>query len=86
MKTAAVKADRILDTRGLSCPIPLLKTKKVLKEMKAGQILLILGTDPGSKQDLPGIGNKNNNEFMGMCDNDDGSISYYIKKGNIRPD
>jgi tRNA 2-thiouridine synthesizing protein A len=81
MNPASIKADKILDARGMSCPIPLLKTKKILKNMRQGQILHILGTDPGSKQDLPGIGIKNGNVFLGMLDNEDGSTSYFIKKG-----
>jgi tRNA 2-thiouridine synthesizing protein A len=82
MKVWKTKVDKLLDARGLSCPIPLLKTKKALKDMGTGQILQILSTDPGSKQDLPGIGNKNNNIFLGMRDNEDGSTSYFIKKGS----
>lgn len=81
METIAVKADKVLDARGLSCPIPLLKTRKVLKDMKQGQVLHVLGTDPGSKEDLPGFGNKNGNKFLGMCENSDGSTSYFIRKG-----
>lgn len=81
MNHVAIHYDRLLDTRGLSCPIPLLKTKKILKDMETGQILHILGTDPGSKQDLPNIGNKYGNEFLGMFENSDGSTSYFIRKG-----
>ena len=80
MSHPAIQADKILDIRGLSCPIPLLKTKKALQQLEVGQVLHILGTDPGSKGDLPGIGNKNGNEFLGMFDNEDGSTSYFIRK------
>jgi len=86
MKPASIKADIFLDIRGLSCPIPLLKTKKTLKEMETGQIVHILCTDPGSKVDLPVIGSKRGNEFLNMYDNGDGSTSYFIKKGDSLPD
>ncbi len=76
-----VKPDKFLDTSGLSCPMPLLKTKKALKDMQSGQVLHILGTDPGSKNDIPDFGNKHGNEFLGMEDKDDGTTNYYIKKG-----
>lgn len=81
MDLSNVKADKFLDTSGLSCPMPLLKTKKALKDMQSGQVLHILGTDPGSKNDIPDFGNKNGNEFLGMEDADDGTTNYYIKKG-----
>lgn len=81
MDLTNINAEKFLDTSGLSCPMPLLKTKKTLKDMKAGEILHVLGTDPGSKNDIPDFGNKNGNEFLGMYDADDGSTNYFIKKG-----
>lgn len=76
-----IKADRLLDTRGLSCPMPILKTKKELKDMKAGQILEILGTDPGSKNDFPAFTKKSGDEFLGLTDVPEGYTRYFIKKG-----
>ncbi|MHA1993920.1 MAG: sulfurtransferase TusA family protein [Candidatus Hodarchaeales archaeon] len=46
-------AHKTLDARGLSCPMPVLKSKKALKEMDIGQVLEILSTDPGSMADIP---------------------------------
>lgn len=76
-----IKADSVLDTRGLTCPMPLLKTKKTLKGMKSGEILEILGSDPGSKKDIPDFGNKGGNEFLGYMDESEGITRYFIKKG-----
>ncbi|MHA1969744.1 MAG: sulfurtransferase TusA family protein [Candidatus Hodarchaeales archaeon] len=42
-----------LDARKLSCPMPVLKSKKALKELEIGQVLEILATDPGSMADIP---------------------------------
>lgn len=81
MDLSTVKADSVLDTRGLTCPMPLLKTKKTLKDLKAGQILEILGTDPGSKNDIPDFGNKHGNTFLGFLDDPAGHTRYFIKKG-----
>lgn len=81
MDVATINADKTLDTSGLSCPMPLLRTKKALKEMSAGQVLKIIGTDPGSKKDIPEYGNKDGNEFLGMQDVANGSTLYFIKKG-----
>jgi tRNA 2-thiouridine synthesizing protein A len=76
-----IQSNSVLDTRGLSCPMPLLKTKKALKDMATGEILEILGTDPGSKKDIPDFGNKGGNQFVGMVDASEGHTRYFIKKG-----
>lgn len=45
-------ADQLLDAKGLNCPLPILKAKKALKDMPAGNTLEILATDPGSVADF----------------------------------
>ncbi len=45
-------ADQTLDAKGLNCPLPILKAKKSLKTISAGQTLEILATDPGSVADF----------------------------------
>lgn len=81
MDLESITPDSVLDTRGLTCPMPLLKTKKTLKGMAPGQILEILGTDPGSKNDIPDFGNKGKNSFLGMMDVPEGHTRYFVKKG-----
>jgi tRNA 2-thiouridine synthesizing protein A len=76
-----IKPDQTLDTRGLACPMPLLKTKKTLKGMKSSHILEVLGNDPGSKNDIPGWVGKQGNELLDMTDLDEGYTRYLIKKG-----
>ena len=44
---------KTLDARNLSCPMPVLKAKKALKELDIGKVLEILATDPGSMADFP---------------------------------
>jgi len=44
--------DLELDTRGLNCPLPILKAKKALSTMESGQLLKVLATDPGSVRDF----------------------------------
>jgi len=46
-------ADRTLDATGLSCPLPVLKARKALREMAVGQTLEVLTTDPGALEDIP---------------------------------
>ncbi|MFH1033373.1 MAG: sulfurtransferase TusA family protein [Pseudomonadota bacterium] len=74
------KSDQVLDAKGLSCPMPILKTKKMLKEMKPGQILEIQGTDPGTRNDLPAFTSRSGDEFLGE-EQHDGYISFFLKKG-----
>jgi tRNA 2-thiouridine synthesizing protein A len=45
-------ADQVLDAKGLNCPLPILRAKKALQPMTAGQTLEILATDPGSIKDF----------------------------------
>lgn len=47
-----MEAQRELDTRGLNCPLPILKAKKALGEMPKGTVLEILATDPGAVADF----------------------------------
>jgi tRNA 2-thiouridine synthesizing protein A len=44
--------DKELDTRGLNCPLPILRTKKALTDMSSGQVLKVVATDPGSVRDF----------------------------------
>jgi len=44
--------DKTLDTKGLACPLPILKTRKVLSELPKGAKLEVLATDPGSVPDF----------------------------------
>jgi len=45
-------ADQTLDAKGLNCPLPILRAKKKLNSMEAGEILEIVATDPGSVKDF----------------------------------
>lgn len=71
--------DETLDCRGLSCPMPLLKTKKQLAKLKSGQVLEVLGTDPGTKNDLPSFCKRSGDEYLGE-EEDSGFFRMYIKK------
>lgn len=44
--------DREIDTRGLNCPLPILRTKKALNELVSGQVLKVVATDPGAMRDF----------------------------------
>jgi len=58
--------------------MPILKTKKAIGKMKSGQILEILGTDPGTKNDLPAFAQKTGHEYLGEKE-DQGFTRFYIQ-------
>lgn len=80
MDLSSIKPDQTLDAKGLSCPMPLLRTKKAINSIGSGQVLEVLGTDPGSKNDLPGWCERSGHTFLGAKD-DDGFFRFFIKKG-----
>lgn len=53
-----------LDTRGLNCPLPILKAKKALAEMQSGQLLKVVATDPGSTRDFQAFARQTGNELV----------------------
>ncbi|KNZ32758.1 MAG: hypothetical protein AD742_10155 [Methylibium sp. NZG] len=55
---------RELDTRGLNCPLPILKAKKALAEMNSGQMLKVIATDPGSMRDFQAFARQTGNELV----------------------
>ena len=56
--------DKELDTRGLNCPLPILRTKKSLTDMTSGQVLKVLATDPGSVRDFQAFSKQTGNELV----------------------
>ena len=56
--------DKEVDTRGLNCPLPILKAKKALAEMHSGQTLKVVATDPGSLRDFQAFAKQTGNELL----------------------
>ncbi len=72
-------ADQTLNAEGLNCPLPIIKAKKALKGMDAGQVLEIRSTDPGSVADFAAFCSQTGNELMSS--NTEGNIFLFeIKK------
>ncbi len=76
----SVSPNSVLDAKGLSCPMPLLRTKKEIGKLSSGEILQIDGTDPGSRNDIPGWCDRAGHEYLGEKE-ETGYISFFIKKG-----
>lgn len=74
-----MEATQTLDAKGLNCPLPILKAKKSLKGMNAGEVLEILTTDPGSVADFDAFCKTTGNELL-SSDTGGDVYTFYIKK------
>ncbi len=72
--------DKELDTRGLNCPLPILKTKKSLADMTTGQILKMTSTDCGSVKDMQAFANQTGNPLVSQSEENSEYIFYIQKK------
>ena len=59
-----VTVDREIDTRGLRCPLPILKAKRSLNDMASGQLLRVISTDPGSLRDFEAFARQTGNDLV----------------------
>ncbi|MEN9849834.1 MAG: hypothetical protein RL368_2574 [Pseudomonadota bacterium] len=71
--------DQELDACGLNCPLPILRTKKALATMHAGQVLHLMATDPGSVKDIPVFTKQTGNTLLESSEIE-GKYHYFIKK------
>jgi TusA-related sulfurtransferase len=56
--------DKEIDTRGLNCPLPILKAKKALTDMQSGQLLKVVSTDAGSVRDFQAFAKQTGNDLV----------------------
>lgn len=73
------KVDATLDCTGLFCPMPILKTTEKIRELKIGDILMVLADDEGIKADMPAWCDSTGNEFLGF-EEDAGLYRVYVRK------
>lgn len=71
--------DKELDARGLNCPLPILRTKKMLTELTSGQVLQVRATDPGSVKDMQAFANQTGNELIASSENR-GEYMFLLRK------
>jgi tRNA 2-thiouridine synthesizing protein A len=74
-----IKVDLTLDAKGLSCPLPILKTKKAVESLSKDQVLKVETTDPGSKNDMVSWAKRTGNEILKL-EEASGIFTFYIKK------
>ena len=71
--------DKEIDTRGLNCPLPILRAKKALSDMTSGQVLKILATDPGSVRDFQAFAKQTGNELLAQ-ETVDKEFIHYLRR------
>ena len=71
-------SEHILDAKGLNCPLPILKTKKALKDVPVGEALEVLSTDPGSVADFEAFCRTTGNQLV-ESSTDDGVYRFIIR-------
>ncbi|GAE95296.1 rhodanese-like domain protein [Gracilibacillus boraciitolerans JCM 21714] len=75
-----MESTKILDAKGLACPMPIVKTKKAMNELEIGEILEVHATDKGAKSDLTAWAKSGGHELLEDTEEDD-VLKFWIKKG-----
>lgn len=74
-----VKVDKVLDLKGLPCPMPIVKISKEIKSVEVGQVIEALTTDPGALADFPAWARTSGNEIL-KTEQGEGLTKFYIQR------
>ena len=74
-----ITIDKVMDLKGLACPMPVVKVSKGIKDVEIGQVIEAVTTDPGSLADFPAWARTSGNEIL-KTDQEGGVIKFYIKR------
>ena len=77
--TPTLQPDRVVDARGLNCPLPILRTKKALNDMRSGELIRITATDPASVRDFQAFAKQTGNELVEHGE-DDGAFWFLMRR------
>ena len=75
-----IAASKEIDTRGLNCPLPILKAKKALADMASGDVLKVVATDPGSVRDFQAFARQTGNELLEQSSTSDEFVHYLRRR------
>ncbi|WP_276203549.1 sulfurtransferase TusA family protein [Paenibacillus fonticola] len=78
-----LQVDKTLDCKGLSCPMPIVKTKKAMDELNPGQVIEVQATDRGSLADIQGWAKNTGHQYLGTIE-ENSVLRHYLRKS--RPD
>ena len=74
-----IKSDKVMDLKGMPCPMPVVKVSKGIKEVEIGQVVEAQTTDPGALADFPAWAKTSGNEIL-QTEQKDGVITFYIER------
>lgn len=74
-----MQIDQTLDATGLNCPLPILRARKAINGLSAGQVLRVIATDPGSVKDMEAFCQQTGNELLSSGQGG-GSYEFLIRK------
>ncbi|MFC0189925.1 sulfurtransferase TusA family protein [Fictibacillus aquaticus] len=76
-----IKVDQTLDCKGLSCPMPIVRTKKAIDQLEAGQVIEVQATDKGSLADIQGWARNTGHQYLGTTTEGD-VLKHYLRKSD----
>lgn len=77
----AIQVDQVVDAKGLACPMPIVRTKKAVNELKPGQVLEVQATDQGSLADIKAWAKSSGHQYLGTAE--DGEVlKHYLRKAS----
>lgn len=76
-----MEVNAILDAKGLACPMPIVKTKKAMNNLEAGQVLEVQATDKGSKADIKAWAESTGHQYLGTIEEDE-VLKHYLRKSS----
>ena len=74
-----IVVDKVMDLKGMPCPMPIVKMSKGIKDVEIGQVVEALTTDPGALADFPAWARTSGNEIV-KTDQEGDVIKFYIKR------
>ncbi|MGM9927861.1 MAG: sulfurtransferase TusA family protein [Bacillus sp. (in: firmicutes)] len=75
-----MNSNKVLDAKGLACPMPIVKTKKAMNELQSGEVLEVHATDKGAKADLAAWAKSGGHELL-QATEENGVFKFFIQKG-----
>lgn len=76
-----IKANQTLDCKGLACPMPIVRTKKAMDQLEAGQVIEVQATDKGSLADIQGWAKNTGHQYLGTVAEGD-VLKHYLRKSS----
>lgn len=80
MDTELPHVDLEIDASGLTCPLPILRTKKALAHLESGQVLSVLTTDAHAMRDFQAFSRQTGNTLLAQIDQGDGRLLHYVRR------